>query len=149
MSGQIDFSIKVTGSLDPQNNKDLVVARNQTDSLLESKDYFCAVSKTTVTDLKVFHQVQHPSFLIQTWGQKKEGLSLFNLFDFTVTKFGRNYLRSMFSHPLNDLQQIKRRTNSVKFLEQVNSKSEVVQQLQQCLKKTGSVSVIANNSSLK
>ena len=50
-------------------------------------------------DLRVFRRAEHPSFLVQNF-EIKEGFSLFNLYDFTVTADGRSYLKNLMSKPL-------------------------------------------------
>lgn len=84
------------------------------------------------------------------WGAFKEGFSLFNLFDFTVTPWGRNHLRQMFAAPLKSLDHILARQKSIKFLEALDFKSAqgqgvILQKLLKLLKTTGSVALLLKN----
>lgn len=72
------------------------------------------ISLWMLKDLQIFNSVAHPSFQVQQWRTQtnpdgtsgKEGFSLFNLFDFTVTYAGRAILRKIFSQPLRDAKVI-------------------------------------------
>lgn len=63
-------------------------------------------------DLQVFRRAEHPSFLVQNF-EFKEGFSLFNMYDFTVTAEGRAFLKDLMSRPLVDLELINMRQTHV------------------------------------
>lgn len=42
------------------------------------------VTDSFYKDLNIFDKAEHPSLLVESWASK-EGFSLFNLFDYTVT----------------------------------------------------------------
>lgn len=56
----------------------------------------------------MFRRSEHPSFLVQTF-EFKEGFSLFNLYDFTVTLDGRLALKQIMARPLVDVELIEQR----------------------------------------
>lgn len=89
--------------------------------MLENETERLKMSLRTPSDLMIFQSVKHPSFQINN--QVKEGFSIFNMFDFTVTSLGRAFLRGLFSFPLKNIDLIQKRTKSIKFLELVDKKS--------------------------
>ena len=63
-------------------------------------------------DLKIFKRAEHPSFLIINQ-EIKEGFSLFNIYDFTVTPEGRTFLKQLMAQPLLDYNLIRERQETV------------------------------------
>ena len=68
-----------------------------------------AIVNQVQKDLKIFQRAEHPSFLILSHEMNKEGFSLFNIYDFTVTPDGRSYLKKMMMQPLLDIKLIQER----------------------------------------
>ena len=104
-------------------NKEAINLFEQSNTLLEDRKFFAEVFKTTQDDLCIFKEQLHPSFQINQWVKAKEGFSLFNMFDFTVTVQGKNYLKQIFSNPLKDKDAILQRQKSIKLLLELDSKS--------------------------
>ena len=102
INDQVNVETKVSKSLDPEINKEAINLYEQSKSLLEDRIHFAEIFKSTFQDLGIFKEQQHPSFQINQWVKAKEGFSLFNLFDFTVTIQGKNFLKQLFSNPLKD-----------------------------------------------
>ena len=121
INDQLTNSFTFSPSMDPAANQETLIASMQCTSLLEPAASRLLLSPSTKNDLRIFQRQTHPSF--QVAGPVKEGFSLFNLFDFTTTNWGRSYLRTMFEHPLKDPAGIMSRQKSIRFLEMMDAKS--------------------------
>jgi hypothetical protein len=66
----------------------------------------------------IFLKEDHPSLLVTSY-KKKEGSSLFNLFDFSVIKDvggGHSYLLEMMSKPSSSIEEINQRQECTQVL---------------------------------
>ena len=85
INDEITIKLKFSDSLDPVAHQDAVISNLQCQTLLEPDDAHLLLSASTKNDLCIFQTMSHPSFQIQSFLKGKEGYSIFNLFDFTVT----------------------------------------------------------------
>ena len=113
INDQVNVQVQISNSLDPEFNKEAINLFEQSQSLLEDRKLFAGISKSTQVDLGIFKEHQHPSFQVHSWVKAKEGFSLFNMFDFTVTIQGKNYLKQIFSNPLKQQDAILARQKSI------------------------------------
>lgn len=76
---------------------------------------FLTVDESSMAALGIFSLEAHPNRMMGTGGAK-EGLSVFGLFDTTLTPAGKRLLRAWFKRPLVDVQAVCERQEAVAWL---------------------------------
>ncbi|XP_015788183.1 mutS protein homolog 5-like [Tetranychus urticae] len=94
---------------------------------LENLIYLDCQSKIA---LQIFAIENHPSVYKQG-NSRKEGLSLFALFNRCASRIGSRYLKKLFNQPTNNMQEINDRLDMVEFFHNTPS---IVEGLRSCLK---------------
>ncbi|KAK9447277.1 DNA mismatch repair protein MutS [Limtongia smithiae] len=101
------------------------------------------INSDTICSLQIFQDETHPNFH-STATRAKEGLSLFGILNFTVTRFGHQLLKSWFLRPLFSIPRIVERQDAVALFMQ-HENLEIATTIKTCLKKVKNIPNILTN----
>lgn len=95
-------------------------------SSLSSISYFnllyVTMDQSTFNSLEIFQQEWHPSTL-KKGIYKKEGLSVFGIFNSCASKLGSIHLRKIFQQPITDFENLTTRQNVIEFFTHPSSQN--------------------------
>ena len=104
--------------------------------------YYVTMDQATYDSLEIFQQEWHPSTL-KKGIYKKEGLSVFGIFNSCASKLGSFYLKKIFQQPITDFASLNQRQDVIEFFTHPSSQN-IKDLLNEHLKHVKDISPIIN-----